>query len=61
MKDEPADGDDDHTQPKTRCIERIRDAIPIVDVKVFVRLTEEVKQGPRQNGSQPIDDEIERS
>jgi hypothetical protein len=60
MKDEPGNRNDSHPQPKTRGIERIRDAIPIIDIEIFVCLAEEIKQRPRQNGSQPIDDEVER-
>jgi hypothetical protein len=60
MKNKPGNRNDGYSQPKTRRIERIRDTVPIIDVEVFVRLAEEIKQSPRQNGSQPIDDEIER-
>ena len=60
MENQPTDGNDDYTNPKTRRHERMRDAVPIIDVKVFVRLAEEIKQSPRQNGRNPIDDEIQR-
>ena len=60
MEDQPTDGDDDDANPKTGRNERMGDAVPIVDVKVFVRLAEEIEQRPRQNGSNPIDDEIKR-
>jgi hypothetical protein len=59
VKDKPTDWDDDDTEPETGRGERIRDAVPIVYVKVFVSLTEEVEQRPRQNGGNPIDEEID--
>ncbi len=59
MKDKPTNRDDCHTQPKTRRNKRIGDTIPIVDIEVFMSLAEEIKQGPRQNGGNPIDEEIQ--
>ena len=46
MKDEPTDGDDNDTQPKTRRDKRMGNTVPIVDVKVLVRLAEEIEKRP---------------
>jgi hypothetical protein len=55
MENQPTDGDDEDAQPKARGDEGMRDAVPIVDIKVFVGLAEKVKQRPCQNGSNSID------
>jgi hypothetical protein len=61
MEENPTNRYQDYPNPKTLCAQRIGYPIPIINVNVFVRLTEKIKQGPGQNGSNPVDEEIQAS
>jgi hypothetical protein len=59
MEDEPKNGNQNDTNPKAWGDERVCYAVPIVDIKVFVGLAEEIEQRPGKYGRDPINEEID--